>query len=110
MDQYQFLHAQPHVLTKMKMFIFQKSTGCTVYAMFQHYLWLVVFVWMTVEGLQMYLSLVQVFGSHISKYMIKFNLAAWGKTILLYNVLFDDLSVKLSRSRNPPVSPILHYH
>ena len=57
---------------------FQKSTGFAVYAMIQHYLWLVVFVWMVVEGVQMYLSLVQVFGSHISKYMLKFNLAAWG--------------------------------
>ena len=48
--------------------------------MLQHYLWLVVFMWMVLEGLQMYLSLVQVFGSHISKYMIKFNIAAWGMT------------------------------
>ncbi|XP_063676040.1 uncharacterized protein LOC134812503 isoform X2 [Bolinopsis microptera] len=55
-----------------------KSTGCAVYAMIQHYLWLVVFAWMVVEGFLMYLSLVQVFGSHISKYMLKFNLAAWG--------------------------------
>ncbi|KAL5265842.1 hypothetical protein ACHWQZ_G006505 [Mnemiopsis leidyi] len=55
-----------------------KSVGCAVYAMLQHYLWLVVFSWMVVEGFLMYLSLVQVFGSHISKYMLKFNLAAWG--------------------------------
>ncbi|XP_063690519.1 adhesion G-protein coupled receptor G2-like [Bolinopsis microptera] len=55
-----------------------KSTGCAVYAMIQHYLWLVVFAWMVVEGFLMYLSLVQVFGSHISKCMLKFNLAAWG--------------------------------
>merc|ERR1719171_35750 len=33
---------------------------------------------MAIEGFIMYLALVQVFGSHISKYMIKFNLAAWG--------------------------------
>ena len=45
--------------------------------MIQHYLWLVVFMWMIIEGFLMYLSLVQVFGSHISKYMLKFNLAAW---------------------------------
>jgi len=55
-----------------------KSTGCIAYAMIQHYLWLVVFCWMVVEGFLMYLSLVQVFGSHISKYMLKFNIAAWG--------------------------------
>lgn len=55
-----------------------KSVSCVVYAMLQHYLWLVVFCWMVIEGFLMYLSLVQVFGSHISKYMLKFNLAAWG--------------------------------
>merc|ERR1712003_254469 len=54
------------------------SPGCIAYAAIQHYLWLVVFLWMVVEGVLMYLSLVQVFGSHISKYMLKFNLAAWG--------------------------------
>lgn len=54
------------------------SIGCAIYTMLQHYLWLVVFMWMGVEGFLMYLSLVQVFGSHISKYMLKFNLFAWG--------------------------------
>lgn len=58
--------------------------------MIQHYLWLVVFAWMVVEGFLMYLSLVQVFGSHISKYMLKFNLAAWGMYLntsaLLHNL------------------------
>ena len=51
--------------------------------MLQHYLWLVVFMWMIIEGFLMYLSLVQVFGSHISKYMLKFNLAAWCKLNLV---------------------------
>ena len=51
--------------------------------MLQHYFWLVVFAWMFIEGLQMYLSLVQVFGAHISKYMLKFNIAAWGKYIFI---------------------------
>jgi len=37
---------------------------------------------MVVEGVLMYLSLVQVFGSHISKYMLKFNLLCWGAPIL----------------------------
>jgi hypothetical protein len=74
--------------------IFQKSTGCAVYTMLQHYMWLVVFIWMAVEGLQMYLSLVQVFGSHISKYMIKFNLAAWGR---LPNEKCDQISCRYIR-------------
>eukprot|EP00116_Pleurobrachia_bachei_P000427 sb/3460689/ len=54
-----------------------QSVPCAVYTMIQHYLWLVVFMWTIIEGFLMYLSLVQVFGSHISKYMLKFNLAAW---------------------------------
>ncbi|XP_063693463.1 adhesion G-protein coupled receptor G7-like [Bolinopsis microptera] len=58
------------------------SAGCIVYAAIQHYLWLVVFLWMVVEGILMYLSLVQVFGSHISKYMLKFNLLCWGVPII----------------------------
>ena len=57
----------------------QESVGCIIYAAIQHYLWLVVFTWMAIEGFVMYLSLVQVFGSHISKYMIKFNIIAWGE-------------------------------
>ena len=46
--------------------------------MLQHYFWLVAFVWMGIEGIPMYLSLVQVFANHISKYMLKYNTAAWG--------------------------------
>ena len=62
--------------------MFQKSRCCAAYAIIQHYLWLVVFCWMVIEGFLVYLSLVQVFGSHISKYMLKFNLAAWGKCLI----------------------------
>ena len=57
---------------------FQKSIGCAAYTMMQHYLWLVVFGWMLVEGVQMYLNIVQVFDAHVSKYMLKYNVAAWG--------------------------------
>ena len=63
---------------------FQKSAGCAIYAMLQHYLWLVVFCWMIIEGTQMYLSLVQVFDSHISRYMPKFSIAAWN--MLIFNL------------------------
>jgi hypothetical protein len=44
----------------------------------------------------MYLSLVQVFGSHISKYMIKFNFAAWGRLhnriVIRFHVVTSDYS------------------
>ncbi|XP_063693507.1 uncharacterized protein LOC134825280 [Bolinopsis microptera] len=59
-----------------------KSIGCAVYTMLQHYMWLVVFMWTMIEGFLMYLSLVQVFGSHISNYMLKFNLVAYGVPIV----------------------------
>ena len=57
---------------------FQKSGGCAIYAMLQHYLWLVVFCWMIIEGIQMYLSLVQVFDSHIFG-----NMWIWRKLLLI---------------------------
>ena len=56
----------------------QKSTGCAIYTMLQHYLWLVVFTWTIIEGYLMYISLVQVFDSHIEHYLLKFNVIAWG--------------------------------
>ena len=77
-----------HLLKVCKPRIFQKSAACAVYAMLQHYLWLVVFMWMAVEGLQMYLSLVRVFGSHISRYMLKFNLVAWGRYLSSFTAVF----------------------
>ena len=48
--------------------------------MFQHYLWLVVFMWMIIEGFVMYLALIKVFDSYVSRYILKFNLAAWCKS------------------------------
>ena len=56
--------------------------------MIQHYLWLVVFMWMAIEGFVMYLSLVRVFGDHISNYMLKFNLVTWGKFFDIYFYYF----------------------
>ena len=72
-----------------QIFCFQKSSGCAAYAIMQHYLWLVVFAWMVVEAVQMYLKLVQVFGAHISHYMVKFNLAAWGKWYFVFLYIRD---------------------
>jgi len=39
-------------------------------------------MWTVIEGFLMYLSLVQVFGSHISHYMLKFNALAYGVPIV----------------------------
>ena len=61
---------------------------CAIYAMVQHYLWLVVFGWMVIEGIQMYMSLVKVFDNLISRYMLKYNIAAWG--MLIYGSFASD--------------------
>ena len=55
------------------------SVECLIYAAIQHYLWLSVFCWMLVEGIGMYLSLIVVFGSHISKFMFKAVVFCHGK-------------------------------
>ncbi|XP_063676043.1 uncharacterized protein LOC134812504 [Bolinopsis microptera] len=50
---------------------------CKGIAIMMDYTYLVVFMWTLVESVIMYISLVQVFGGHISKYMLKFNLFCW---------------------------------
>ena len=61
---------------------FQKhiaSLSCTTVAFLMNYFWLCQMAWMVCEALVMYRTLVSnVFNSHISKYMLKFNLACWG--------------------------------
>ena len=49
-----------------------------------NYFWLCQMAWMVCEALVMYRALVSaVMNSHIHKYMLKFNLACWGKFRLL---------------------------
>lgn len=55
---------------------------CAILAVMLHYAYLVVFMWTIVESVIMYISLVQVFGGHISKYMLKFNIFCWSVPIL----------------------------
>ena len=77
----------------------------------QHYLWLVVFTWMVVEAVQMYLKLVRVFDAHISHYMVKYNLAAWGKWYFVFLFICDlwpcfsyDLTLKITNCLQLPQS------
>uniref|UniRef100_A0A3B4B458 Uncharacterized protein n=1 Tax=Periophthalmus magnuspinnatus TaxID=409849 RepID=A0A3B4B458_9GOBI len=51
---------------------------CISTAWFLHYFLLVAFTWMGLEGVHMYMALVKVFNSYISRYMVKFSLAGWG--------------------------------
>lgn len=55
---------------------------CISTAFFLHYFLLASFTWMGLEALHLYLSIVKVFKSFISHYMLKFSLAGWGEFLL----------------------------
>ena len=52
---------------------------CTIVAFLMNYFWLCQIAWMVCEAVVMYRAFISnVFNSHISNYMFKFNLACWG--------------------------------
>ncbi|XP_074528512.1 adhesion G-protein coupled receptor G2 [Halichoeres trimaculatus] len=56
---------------------------CISTAWFLHYFLLVSFTWMGLEAVHMYLALVKVFNSYISRYMLKFSLVGWGVPMIV---------------------------
>ncbi|XP_053187061.1 adhesion G-protein coupled receptor G2 [Scomber japonicus] len=59
--------------------LYPEAVGlCISTAWFLHYFLLVSFTWMGLEAVHMYLALVRVFNSYISRYMLKFSLVGWG--------------------------------
>ncbi|CAH1249318.1 ADGRG4 [Branchiostoma lanceolatum] len=52
--------------------------GCTVVAFLLHYFLLAVFMWMAIEAFNMYLAFVKVLGAHVSKFLLKAAILAWG--------------------------------
>ena len=52
---------------------------CVVVAVLLHYFTLTSVAWMGVEAINMYLLFVKVVGVHISKFMWKSSVAAWGE-------------------------------
>ncbi|KAM9348895.1 adhesion G-protein coupled receptor G2 [Symphorus nematophorus] len=56
---------------------------CISTAWFLHYFLLVAFTWMGLEAVHMYLALVKVFNSYISRYMLKFSLVGWGIPLIV---------------------------
>ncbi|XP_061595565.1 adhesion G-protein coupled receptor G2 isoform X2 [Cololabis saira] len=59
--------------------LYPEAVGlCISTAWFLHYFLLVSFTWMGLEGFHMYLALVKVFTSYVSRYMLKFSLVGWG--------------------------------
>ena len=59
--------------------------GCIVVAVLLHYFTLTSIAWMAVEAFVMYISFVKVVGrwAHISKFLLKASLLAWGKLFKL---------------------------
>ncbi|XP_050934482.1 adhesion G-protein coupled receptor G2 isoform X2 [Lates calcarifer] len=59
--------------------LYPEAVGlCISTAWFLHYFLLVTFTWMGLEAVHMYLALVKVFNSYVSRYMLKFSLVGWG--------------------------------
>ncbi|XP_064206865.1 mucin-2 isoform X2 [Anguilla rostrata] len=56
---------------------------CISTAFFLHYFLLVSFTWMCLEAIHMYLALVKVFNTYVSRYMLKFSLVGWGVPLVV---------------------------
>ena len=51
---------------------------CSVIAVLLHYMWLVVFMWMLMEGVVLYVALVRVFVTHTGRYIAGFTITSYG--------------------------------
>ncbi|CAJ1064014.1 adhesion G-protein coupled receptor G2 [Xyrichtys novacula] len=64
--------------------LYPEAVGlCISTAWFLHYFLLVAFTWMGLEAVHMYLALVKVFNSYISRYMLKFSFVGWGVPMIV---------------------------
>ena len=55
-----------------------KTTGCLVSSLFVHYFLLATFLWMGVEGVNMYLAFVKVMSAHVPRFIPKAVVVGWG--------------------------------
>ncbi|XP_063058866.1 adhesion G-protein coupled receptor G2 isoform X2 [Engraulis encrasicolus] len=59
--------------------LYEEAVGlCISTAWFLHYFLLAAFTWMGLEAVHMYIALVKVFNSYVSRFMLKFSLVGWG--------------------------------
>ena len=65
--------------------------GCQAVAVLIHYFVLASFMWMAVEGFNLYLSFVKVVNTGITRFMLKSSLFAWGRFLVCF--LFSCLSL-----------------
>ncbi|KAJ8276693.1 hypothetical protein COCON_G00084450 [Conger conger] len=64
--------------------LYPQANGlCISTAFFLHYFLLVSFTWMCIEAIHMYLALVKVFNTYVSRYMLKFSLVGWGVPLVV---------------------------
>ncbi|KAJ8413154.1 hypothetical protein AAFF_G00091500 [Aldrovandia affinis] len=64
--------------------LYQDALGlCISTAFFLHYFLLVSFTWMGLEAFHMYLAIVKVFNSYMSRYMLRFSLFGWGVPLVV---------------------------
>ena len=61
--------------------------GCRTAAVIMHYLFLVSFMWMLMEGVVLYVGLVKVFVTNTRKYMTGFLVFSYGKRCMYYNII-----------------------
>ena len=57
--------------------------GCQTAAVLMHYLFLVSFMWMLMEGVVLYLILIKVFITEQRRYMIGFFVFSYGRSLIL---------------------------
>lgn len=55
-----------------------KTTGCLVSSLLVHYFLLATFLWMGVEGINMYLAFVKVMSAHVPRFIPKAVVISWG--------------------------------
>ncbi|XP_072177359.1 adhesion G-protein coupled receptor G2-like [Diadema setosum] len=82
------------------------TVGCLIVGLLIHYFLLASMSWMAVEAVNMYLCFVKVFDAHVSKFMQKACLCAWGLPLLVCIIIAAlDHSVYLGDKTYCFVSP-----
>ncbi|ROL54234.1 Adhesion G-protein coupled receptor G2 [Anabarilius grahami] len=64
--------------------LYPEAVGlCISTAFFLHYFLLASFTWMALEAVHMYLAIVKVFNTYISRFMVKIGFAGWGIPLIV---------------------------
>ncbi|XP_060764513.1 adhesion G-protein coupled receptor G2 isoform X2 [Neoarius graeffei] len=62
---------------------------CISTAFFLHYFLLASFTWMAMEAVHMYIALVKVFNTYVSRFMVKLGLAGWGIPLIVVIIVIS---------------------